>query len=217
MDRGSGQFLIGTLVGILLTGFALYGEDRVSASDLNSMLAWLQLNLGHSIWLFAAVALAFGATLAKLQLMLRIAVQQSSDASRISTLDQMLDVWTQVFIGIGVVWTAVGMRAALQHALGEPDMALAEHADSVLRKLVDGGILLALTTTIVGAVGGYLMRLCKTLVLGAELQAYYDQLERRDIAELVAATQRIEQQLQTDARTDARENENVTRLSGTPL
>jgi predicted PurR-regulated permease PerM len=213
MQSGLRQFCYGTGVGMGLTVLALFGQDRISSSSIDSVGNWLQLNLGHSIWLFAAVALLFIFTGVKLAQQLRRNFKEPDETSTISALDQMLDVWTQVFIGIGVVWTAVGMRAALQYALGEPDMALADSADNVLRKLVDGGILLALTTTIVGAVGGYLMRLCKTITLGSALQHYYDQLERRDIAELVAATQRIEQQLQPDPPA----NQNITCMPGAQL
>jgi hypothetical protein len=213
MQGGLQQFCYGALVGIGLTGLALYGQDRISSAGIRTAGNWLQLNLGYSVWLFAAVAVVFIFTLIRLKGLLTSNLDELSETPKISALDQMLDVWTQVFIGIGVVWTAVGMRAALQYALGEPDMALADSADNVLRKLVDGGILLALTTTIVGAVGGYLMRLCKTITLGSTLQHYYDQLERRDIAELVAATRRIEQQLQPDPQP----NPNVTRLPGTQL
>ena len=107
----------------------------------------------------------------------------------------MLDVWTQVFIGIGVIWTAVGMRSALQSALGDPGAALTDDANAVLRRLVDGGILLALTTTIVGAVGGYIMRVIKTACVGAALQGYFEALERQELRALVDATQRIEAHL----------------------
>jgi hypothetical protein len=107
-------------------------------------------------------------------------------------LDQLTDVWIHSFIGIGVIWTAVGMRGALQLALADPDHALADSAGSVLKKLVDGGILLALTTTIVGAVGGYLLRLGKTLYAGAALHEFYERLQRRDNLELLAAVRRIE-------------------------
>ena len=70
-----------------------------------------------------------------------------------------------------------------------------DSADTVLRKLVDGGILLALTTTIVGGVGGYLMRLGKTVLLGSRLQALFEQQQRSDVQALVAATERIESRL----------------------
>lgn len=188
-------FCSGILAGILLATLAMYGEASRVPGDIASLGHWLQLNLGHSIWFFAAVAVLFVFTLLKLRTLLIRSQSETIEGVQIPSLDQMLDVWTQVFIGIGVIWTAVGMRAALQYALGEPDTALADSADNVLRKLVDGGILLALTTTIVGAVGGYLMRLCKTITLGPALQQFYERLERKDIAELIDAAVRIEQQL----------------------
>ena len=118
-----------------------------------------------------------------------------ADHTNIARLDQLTDVWTQVFVGIGVIWTAIGMRNALQYALGDSDAALAESADHVLRKLVDGGILLALSTTILGAIGGYVMRLVKTAGIGAELHDHYRQLEQQDLKALLQATNRIEQGL----------------------
>jgi len=59
-----------------------------------------------------------------------------------------------LFFGVGVVWTAIGMRSALLSALGGLDQSAAAElgAFEILRRLVDGGILLALSTTIVGVV-----------------------------------------------------------------
>ena len=55
--------------------------------------------------------------------------------------------------------------------------------------------LLALTTTIVGAMGGYLMRLGKTMSVGAQLHTFYDRVQRIDLQALLETTQRIEAQL----------------------
>lgn len=110
-------------------------------------------------------------------------------------LDQLTDVWIHLFIGIGVIWTAVGMRAALQLTLADPEHTLSDSAGTVLQKLVDGGILLALSTTIVGAVGGYLMRLGKTLYIGAELHEFYQDQRQADVRALLGSLQRIEQTL----------------------
>jgi hypothetical protein len=114
-------------------------------------------------------------------------------------LDQLLDVWIHLFVGIGVIWTAVGMRSALQAALGDPGEALVDNAGSVLQKLVDGGILLALTTTIVGGVGSYLMRLGKAMAVGARLNAFYEAHNRRDMGELIEVTRRLESTLLENA------------------
>jgi len=124
------------------------------------------------------------------------AANVTAASRRIARLDQLSEVWIHLFVGIGVIWTAVGMRSALQTALGDPGAALTDDADAVLRRLVDGGILLALTTTIVGAVGGYLMRVVKTACVGAALSSYFEALDRQELRALLEAARRIETRLQ---------------------
>ncbi len=160
---------------------------------------WLALNLGGSSWLFAAVLALFVMHLDRLRRLLA----EVPDRRAVVELDQLTDVWIHLFIGIGVIWTAVGMRSALQAALADPDHALSDSAGSVLRKLVDGGILLALSTTIVGAVGGYLMRLGKTLYAGARLHEFYEGEQRRDMQELLSSVQRLERGLALPGDGDA--------------
>ena len=87
----------------------------------------------------------------------------------------------------------------IQAALGDPSEALVDNAGSVLQKLVDGGILLALTTTIVGGVGSYLMRLGKAMAVGARLNAFYEAHNRRDMGELIEVTRRLESTLLENA------------------
>jgi hypothetical protein len=70
------------------------------------------------------------------------------------------------------------MRSALLFALGDPDVASQAGAYAVLQRLVDGGILTALTTTIVGGIGGYLMRVVKSSLLGTRLSRYYEEQEQ---------------------------------------
>jgi len=69
------------------------------------------------------------------------------------------------------------MRSALLYALGDPSSAAEAGAYVVLQRLVEGGILTALTTTILGGVGGYLMRVAKTLYLGTRLNRHYESRE----------------------------------------
>ena len=187
---GAGTGIVLALVALLLmdTGFELAANDiaRVSPGE------WLDLNLGYSVWLFAVVLLLYVFNLRRLSQLL----EHEPTLKQIVELDQLSDVWIHLFVGIGVIWTAIGMRSALQSALGDPGQALVDTAGSVLQKLVDGGILLALTTTIVGGVGGYLMRLAKTMVVGASLQEYYEQISHSDSRALVRSTKRIEARLE---------------------
>jgi hypothetical protein len=96
----------------------------------------------------------------------------------ISQLEHLNDVWTSLFFGIGVIWTAIGMRSALLYALGDPGVATQDGATAVLQRLVEGGILTALTTTIVGGVGGYVMRVLKSSLLGTRLSRFYEEHEQ---------------------------------------
>ncbi|HEY5646555.1 MAG TPA: hypothetical protein VIS76_11460 [Pseudomonadales bacterium] len=189
---GAGTGIVLTLVALLIVAPA--EPDLAPARvDLGS---WIDTNLGHSCWLFAVTLALYLMNLSRLNRLLG-----SDDGAgnprlnEVVELDQLLDVWIHLFVGIGVIWTAVGMRSALQSALGDPGAALSDTAGSVLQKLVDGGILLALTTTIVGGVGSYLMRLGKTVTVGARLNGYYDANNRRELNELIAVTRRLESAL----------------------
>ena len=83
------------------------------------------------------------------------------------------------------------MRGALVEALTGGGTGGVE----VLGRMVDGGILLALSTTIFGGVGGYLMRAWKALRVGAELTRYYEREGSRDLAALRASVSGIEYRL----------------------
>lgn len=195
-----GGFLPGLGLGavVALAAVALVNPSAASGNGGDELVAWIGLNLGHSSWLFAAVLVLFVVHLMRLRRLL----ESACEARAVVELDQLTDVWIHLFIGIGVIWTAVGMRGALQLALADPDHALAESAGSVLQKLVDGGILLALSTTIVGAVGGYLLRLAKTLYAGAALHEFYEALQHDELRELLATVQRLERSLGAGSSTE---------------
>ncbi|HSG88305.1 MAG TPA: hypothetical protein VLA56_03780 [Pseudomonadales bacterium] len=178
--------------GLAAAGLLLSGQP-LAAGDWS---AWIIANLGHSVWVFAVVLVLWAANLERLHHRLaRPGEAHATDARSVAALDQLSDVWIHLFVGIGVIWTAIGMRGALQVTLGDPDATLSDGAGSVLRGLVDGGILLALTTTIVGGIGGYLMRLAKTLWVGPALHAHYDAEQVRELRELIETTRRIESSL----------------------
>ena len=194
----------GGAVGTLLGGGALlyvlsrynvivFADDRLPS--LGGWLDWAYMNLGSSIPVFALVLLAFVFTLGKLRRLL----DDDGRIDRIVQLDHLTDIWTTLFFGTGVIWTAIGMRSALIYALGDPDASIQQGAFAILERMVEGGRLLALSTTIFGGIGGYLMRVYKAISLGTRLQARYDREARRDASSMVDSLERIEQHLQSDA------------------
>ncbi len=188
--------LTGTFVGGAAIMYALARADlmELDGSGMGSPSEWLHwayINLGSSIPVFAVLLIAFFFTLGRLRRML----EQDRPVNQIVQFDHLTDIWTTLFFGTGVIWTAIGMRSALIFALGDRDEALSQGAFAMLERMIDGGILLALSTTIFGGVGGYLMRVYKTVSLGAELQQCYDRAARADTSEMRESLQRIEQHL----------------------
>lgn len=190
---------LGTLVGgsallYLLSrmGVIRYSDTVISRPD--TWLHWAYTNLGSSIPIFAVLLLAYFVTLGRL----RDALERAHPIDRIVHLDHLTDIWTTLFFGTGVIWTAIGMRSALIYALGDREAALQQGAFAMLERMIDGGILLALSTTIFGGVGGYVMRVYKTVTLGTQLQQQYDKAARADTSEMRASLQRIEKHLRND-------------------
>lgn len=168
---------------------AFYGRI---APALHGLWQVATSNLQGSILPFAVVLIAYWFQLNRLRDLLQTEDPQLEHVVR---HEQMLDLCANLFFGIGVIWTAIGMRNALLHALGDPGITASEGAFAILQRLVDGGILLALSTTIVGGIGGYLMRAVKSIVLGQELTALYLHDSQRGASQNLAALERIEQLL----------------------
>jgi hypothetical protein len=181
----------GTTLLYMLARLGLIQLEQTAVSSPDEWLQWAYTNLGSSIPVFAFLLLAFFITLRRL----RTYVDEGRPVNKIVQLDHLTDIWTTLFFGTGVIWTAIGMRSALIYALGDRDMALQQGAFAMLERMVDGGILLALSTTIFGGVGGYLMRVYKTVTLGAALQQQYDNAARADTSEMRQSLQRIEEHL----------------------
>ncbi len=188
--------LLGTLVGgsallylLQRMGYVTFGDTALEAPG--SWLQWAYVNLGSSIPVFAFLLLAYFISLGRL----RQYLDEDREINQVVQLDNLTEIWTTLFFGTGVIWTAIGMRSALIFALGDRDIALSEGAFAMLERMIDGGILLALSTTIFGGVGGYLMRVYKTVKLGASLQRRYDAAARADTSEMRASLSRIEQHL----------------------
>jgi hypothetical protein len=185
-ERNSGGFLSGMLLGMLvslLTGlvivYLLIVLEFISVSVLDTpavqeLIEWTRRNLGLSVLPFA---ITLGLYIHSLRALAR-RLDDRSPQNEIGQLEHLTDVWTSLFFGIGVIWTAIGMRSALLYALGDPAVAAESGAFTILTRLVDGGILTALTTTIVGGIGGYMVRVIKSSYLGTRLSRYYEEQEQ---------------------------------------
>jgi hypothetical protein len=191
----------GTLVGGVALVYALTRADILelsnsAVSNPGDWLEWAYTNLGSSIPVFAVLLIAFFVTLGRL----KRSLADDQPVNQIVQLDHLTDIWTTLFFGTGVIWTAIGRRSALIFALGDREAALNEGAFAMLERMIDGGILLALSTTIFGGIGGYLMRIYKTVSLGSELQHRYDRAARADTSEMRESLQRIEKNLRKDSQ-----------------
>lgn len=194
--KGLAAGALGTLIGGAATlyvlsraGFLHFGNSPYM--DPGEWLHWAYINLGSSIPVFAILLLAFFVTLGRL----RAALDESLPINQVVHLDHLADIWTTLFFGTGVIWTAIGMRSALIFALGDRTAALEQGAFAMLERMIDGGILLALSTTIFGGIGGYAMRVYKTMTLGTRLQQRYDVAARADTSEIRDSLQKIEAHL----------------------
>ena len=65
------------------------------------------------------------------------------DSVAVAKLEHDIQLSTQLMVGVGVIFTAIGMRGALVHALSDPTAAATEGAFGILQRLVDGGILIS--------------------------------------------------------------------------
>lgn len=210
MKQHIGGFLkaavTGALAALLSAGALLYVLSKTrfvtfsnaDAPDLSHWFEWAYTNLGTSIPVFIILLITFAITISRL----RNKLAANRPTTEIVQLDHLSDIWTTLFFGTGVIWTAIGMRSALIFALGDVEATSQQGAFAVLERLVDGGILLALSTTIFGGVGGYVMRVYKSVSLGTLLQQHYDHAARIDTSSISNTLERIEQHLkqQQDTR-----------------
>jgi len=196
--KGLAAGALGSLIGSAVLLYALSQTRFVSFSngytpDVSRWFDWVYANLGTSIPVFLVLLVAFALSFARL----RKKLESGAPTNEIVQLDHMTDIWMTMFFGTGVIWTAIGMRGALLFALGDPESSLQQGAFAILQRMVDGGILLALSTTIFGGVGGYLMRVYKSIALGKLLQHHYDRAARLDTSNMSNTLERIEKHLKS--------------------
>lgn len=111
--------------------------------------------------------------------------------------DSVTNIAITLFFGIGVIYTAVGMQRAFQIALGNIDQEMVSSLGPwrILENLVDGGLIMALLTTIIGGALGYSFRVLKFLLFGKSLIRLKDRFERKPYQEMIDKLTNIENQL----------------------
>lgn len=194
------QFIEGLFAGLLATSCAVMvlsvvggpaGAAQFAPAQLPIAADWLADNFGYSLPVFTLVLVLFVSSLDRLRRML----DDDRPVADVAHAEHLTDTWVSLFFGVGVIWTAIGMRGALIHALGDPHATLEGGAFAVLQKMVDGGILVALSTTIFGGVGGYLLRVMKTVVVGSRLKRCYERAASASAHNIEASLKTIQLQL----------------------
>jgi hypothetical protein len=199
----SAGFITGAL-GVLIIGAALLYMLNMSEvvaisvlkiPSVQRVLAWTYENLRLSVIPFFLTFLCYAGSLMRLKRYLGDG--QRTSAEKVAQTEHLVDIWINLFFGIGVIWTAIGMRGALLEGLKDLNSQSAARlgAFSILQRLVDGGILLALSTTIFGAVGGYVLRLVKSLTVGTRLKTFYNQLAVQQAESVRTVLQSIDERL----------------------
>ena len=146
------------------SGFVIFINQFPSTSVLFNRI-WS--TLGTSIVFFFLDLCLYLYSLTKIKTALL-----NKDIENSSYWYRMNDLSINIFLGIGVIYTAIGMQSALTSSIGYLTQETAKEigAWGVLNRLVRGGIIMALTTTIVGGVGGYTMKLIRHISLGRLLE-----------------------------------------------
>ena len=218
----SAGFITGAIGVLVISAALLYMLNMsevvaISVMDIPSvqrLLGWTYENLRLSVIPFFITALCYAGTLMRLH---RYLADPDVTAEKIAQTEHLVDIWINLFFGIGVIWTAIGMRGALLEGLGDLNSQSAAQlgAFSILQRLVDGGILLALSTTIFGAIGGYLLRLIKSLTVGTRVKAYFNQLAAQQAASVNDVLLSIDDRLgQLAINTEKPQSETVPIKSG---
>lgn len=172
MKSVTGIFLLSLCWCVLFLSLGVFsGWITISASApwLVNPAAFLYRHLRLSVVPFGCLFLLYAYLIAKMRLYLG---HGETKLSRLTYYDRLLNATISTFLGVGVIWTAVGMESALMRTLdvvNQGQEAVASlSAWGLLESLVNGGLLLALSTTIFGGVCGYLLRLLKIVLIGEE-------------------------------------------------
>lgn len=156
---------------ILLSLGVFAGWITITATSpwLLNPAAFMYRHLRLSIVAFGALFILYGWLMHRMRYLL---TQPDTELAVLSFYDRLLNTTISTFFGVGVIWTAIGMETALMHALEGIDtdggMLVEDGAYGLLERLVNGGLLLALSTTVFGGFCGYTLRLLKLILLGSK-------------------------------------------------
>ncbi|BBO83087.1 hypothetical protein DSCO28_36530 [Desulfosarcina ovata subsp. sediminis] len=131
-------------------------------------VATLYQHLRMSVIPFGGLILLYGWLIFRMRKRL---AQPGTMLSDLTFYDRLLNITISMFFGVGVIWTAIGMETALMRALngvGQESESATLTAWGLLERLVNGGLLLALSTTVFGGVCGYSFRLLKVVLIGRQ-------------------------------------------------
>lgn len=175
--RSGGIILLVAFLTIVLSAFVLLALNQTGIIAFTGG-GWL-INiynliagyLGCSILFFVPVLFGYFLFFAFLKTSLSRFQSNPKELDNVRFYSGGLEMFITLFFGIGVLFTAWGLQNALVSAIGGVTKTEAGQlgAWEILQRLVDNGILIALWTTIVGGVGGYLMRFAKHFFLGRDL------------------------------------------------
>lgn len=151
--------------------------------QLAGIVLWLRQNLGSSVAPFALIGLCYAISLGR---GIRNLAHGRSDEAAYSV--GTLQLWAGCFFGIGVLWTTIGIRDALLHSLGDlsSSTAASVSAYELMQRLVEGGVLTALTTTVIGGAGAYLMSILTHVAVLAPVQKHGEREDARHRAEVLS-------------------------------
>ena len=105
-----GVLVIGTILLYMLNMSEVVAISVLEVPSVQRVLSWTYENLRLSVIPFCLTLLFYSGSLLRLKRLLR---NQGISAEKIAQMDHLVDIWINLFFGIGVIWTAIGMRGAL--------------------------------------------------------------------------------------------------------
>ena len=202
--RSGGIILLVASLTIVLCAFVLLTLNQAGMIAFTGG-AWLISSynlmarcLGSSVLFFVPVVFGYFIFFALLKASLCRFQSDPKELDNIRFYSGGMDILITLFFGIGVLFTAWGLQNALVSAIGGVSQTEAGQlgAWGILQRLVDNGILIALWTTIVGGVGGYLMRLAKHFFLGRELIRFSNHRMEQDKMRFFEGLESIQRHLE---------------------